>query len=85
MPYKNNFYATPRAWFFSAYGMPSSVVAHMDYFEKSSTLRIIYTSGAIYDYLKVPVAVYEAMKKATSKGTYLNKVIKRHYSYKKVT
>jgi lysyl-tRNA synthetase class 2 len=57
----------------------------MDYFEKSSTLRIIFTSGEIYDYLKVPVAVYEAMKKATSKGSYLNKVIKTRFAYKKVT
>jgi hypothetical protein len=57
----------------------------MDYFAKSSTLRIIFTSGEIYDYLKVPAAIYEAMKKATSKGTYLNKVIKGHYPYKKLT
>jgi len=65
--------------------MPSSVVAHMNYFPKSSTLRIIYTSGQIYDYMKVPAAIYEAMKQATSKGTYLNKFIKGHYSYKKRT
>jgi lysyl-tRNA synthetase class 2 len=65
--------------------MPSSVVAHMNYFPQSSTLRIIFTSGEIYDYLKVPVAIYEAMKQSGSKGTYLNKVIKRKFAYKKIT
>jgi lysyl-tRNA synthetase class 2 len=57
----------------------------MSYFPKSYTLRIIFTSGEIYDYLQVPVAIYEAMKKASSKGEYLNKVIKRKFAYKKVT
>jgi lysyl-tRNA synthetase class 2 len=81
----NNFYAMGRAWFFSGYCMPSSVVAHMNYFPKSYTLRIIFTSGEIYDYLKVPVAIYEAMKRASSKGEYLNKVIKKKFEYRKVT
>jgi hypothetical protein len=57
----------------------------MNYFPKSSILRIIYTSGEIYDYLKVPAAIYEAMKQAGSKGSYLNKVIKKKFEYKKVT
>jgi hypothetical protein len=65
--------------------MPSTVVAHMDYYPKSATLRIIFTSGEIYEYLHVPAKTYEAMKKATSKGYYLNKFIKGSYSYKKVT
>jgi lysyl-tRNA synthetase class 2 len=85
IPYKNNFYAIGRAWFFSAYGMPSSVVANMNYFPKSSTLRIIFTSGEIYEYLNVPAAIYDAMKQAGSKGTYLNQVIKKRFAYRKVT
>lgn len=74
-----------RHGFLAVEGMPSSVVAHMNYFPGSSTLRIIFTSGEVYDYLKVPAAIYEAMKKATSKGTYLNTVIKKRFAYKKVT
>ncbi|AEW01161.1 KTSC domain-containing protein [Niastella koreensis] len=65
--------------------MPSSVVANMNYFPQTSTLRILFTSGEIYDYLKVPAAIYEAMKKAGSKGTYLNTVIKKRFAYKKIT
>ena len=65
--------------------MPSSVVAHMHYYPGTSVLRITYTSGEKYDYIKVPANIYEDMKKAPSKGVYLNKVIKPHYAFKKVT
>lgn len=64
--------------------MPSTVVAHMDYYPKSFTLRITFTSGEKYDYIHVPAAIYEALKQSTSKGIYLNKFIKGHYPYKKV-
>ena len=56
----------------------------MHYNADSETLKIIYVSGNVYDYLKVPPQVYEAMRSATSKGTFLNKQIKGHYRYKKV-
>ena len=65
--------------------MPSSVVAHIHYDPGTSILRITFTSGEKYDYIQVPANVYEDMKKAFSKGDYLNKVIKPHYAYKKVT
>jgi hypothetical protein len=65
--------------------MPSTVVAHMDYYPESSTLRVTYTSGAKYDYINVPANVYEEMKQARSKGEYLNKVIKPHYACRKLT
>lgn len=64
--------------------MPSSVVANMSYNALSSTLRVIFVSGMIYDYLKVPQEEYKAMKAASSKGSYLNKYIKGHYKFKKV-
>jgi hypothetical protein len=64
--------------------MPSTVVAHMDYYPQSATLRITFTSGEKYDYLHVPEKIYEAMKRSTSKGFYLNKFIKGSYQFKKV-
>ena len=64
--------------------MPSSVIANMSYNPLSSTLRVIFVSGMIYDYLKVPEKVYMAMKAATSKGSYLNRHIKGNYEFKKV-
>lgn len=64
--------------------MPSTVVAHMDYHAAAHVLRIVFVSGMIYDYKEVPEAVYQAMKAATSKGTFLNKYIKGHYAFTKV-
>ena len=64
--------------------MPSSVVAAIRYDEKTSKLRIIFQSGSIYDYLKVPEKVYNEMKKATSKGEFLNKEIKPNYEFEKI-
>lgn len=64
--------------------MPSSVVSAKHYDPKTKTLRIIYTSGSVYDYLKVPEEVYEEMSRAFSKGIFLNTMIKSVYDYKKI-
>jgi hypothetical protein len=64
--------------------MPSSVVAAIRYDEKTSKLRIIFQSGSIYDYLKVPEEIYNNMKKASSKGEFLNKEIKPNYEFEKI-
>ncbi|HEY2583012.1 MAG TPA: KTSC domain-containing protein [Mucilaginibacter sp.] len=64
--------------------MPSSVVAAMKYNADTSTLRIIYVSGDVYDYKNVPEKVYEEMKAYTSKGTYLNKKIKGNFDFEKI-
>lgn len=64
--------------------MPSSVVAAVRYDEKTSKLRIVFRSGSIYDYLKVPVEAYNEMMKASSKGEFLNKEIKPNYQFEKI-
>ena len=64
--------------------MTSSVVAAIRYDEKTSKLRIIFQSGSIYDYLKVPGEVYNQMKKSSSKGEFLNKEIKPNYDFEKI-
>lgn len=64
--------------------MPSSVVAAVRYDEKSSKLRVIFQSGSIYDYLKVPEKIYNEMKRASSKGEFLNKEIKPNYEFEKI-
>jgi hypothetical protein len=65
--------------------MPSTVVSYMHYYPESSTLRIGFVSGMVYDYKDVPEKVYQEMKKSTSKGTFLNKYIKERFPYKKVS
>ena len=64
--------------------MPSSVVAAIRYDADSSRLRVIYISGNIYDYKKVPEEVYNKMKAASSKGEFLNKEIKPNYEFEKI-
>ena len=64
--------------------MPSSVVNTYRYFPETEILRIIYQSGAVYDYLKVPAEIFDKFKTAQSKGRFLNYVIKPKFKYKKV-
>ena len=64
--------------------MPSSVVAAIRYDASSSTLRVVYVSGAVYDYKKVPEKIYNKMKAASSKGEYLNYHIKPNYKFEKI-
>ena len=64
--------------------MPSSVVAAIRYDITTSTLRIVYVSGSVYDYKDVPEKVYNEMKKSSSKGEFLNKEIKPNYEFEKI-
>ncbi|WP_432708170.1 KTSC domain-containing protein [Pedobacter sp.] len=64
--------------------MPSSVVAAITYFPETSVLRVVFVSGNVYDYKKVPETEYLNMKSARSKGKYLNERIKRNYSFEQV-
>ncbi len=64
--------------------MPSSVINSFIYFPETEILRIIYQSGAVYDYFKVPFHIVEKFGKAASRGKFLNKVIKPGFGYKKV-
>lgn len=64
--------------------MPSTAVTGFNYDEPHSTLKVIYTSGSAYAYLNVPRRVYLAMKRAFSKGGFLNRNIKGKYPFKKL-
>ena len=64
--------------------MPSSVVAAIRYDDTTSTLRVVYVSGSVYDYKQVPAKVYQEMKTASSKGEFLNKHIKTKYLFEKI-
>jgi hypothetical protein len=56
----------------------------MHYDAGTKTLRIIYLSGAVYDYKNVPEEIYKDIKAAASKGTFLNRDIKGHFPFKKI-
>jgi hypothetical protein len=65
--------------------MPSSVIASFHYDPKRSALVVVFVSGMVYEYLGVPETVYQAMKSARSRGTFLNARIKPHYTFRKVS
>ena len=64
--------------------MPSSVILNYEYDPDKETLRVRFVSGLLYEYKDVPASIYKAMKKALSKGTYLNRFIKGHYDFEKI-
>lgn len=64
--------------------MPSSAIHKITYDTSSSTLRIIFVSGNIYEYKNVPIEVYHSMKRASSKGTFFNQHIKGQYSFERI-
>jgi hypothetical protein len=65
--------------------MPSSVVNHYFYIPETEILRIIYQSGSIYDYLKVPQEIFDKFRAAKSKGQFLNTAIKRKFRFRKIS
>ncbi len=69
-----------RRWMF----MPSTVIRSFSYDKTKSRLRIVFVSGKVYDYFPVPEEVVEEMKKAFSKGTYFNEVIKPNYQFEPI-
>jgi len=64
--------------------MPSSVIASIQYDQQTHTLRVVFVSGMVYDYMNVPPEIYTAMKRSGSKGIYLNRHIKGHFEFKKI-
>jgi hypothetical protein len=78
------FHFNIRNIFCSGFHMPSSVVYEYIYFPETEILRIVYQSGAIYDYLKVPEEIFNTFRMTRSKGWFLNHVIKPKFAYKKI-
>ena len=64
--------------------MPSSVIASYSYSEEDKVLKVIFLSGLIYDYLDVPLAVYQRMKNSLSKVSFLNREIKGKFPFRRV-
>ncbi len=64
--------------------MPSTVIAHTKYDAETAVLKVIFLSGAIYEYLQVPEKIYQQMKASKSKGEFLNRHIKVHYDFRKI-
>jgi hypothetical protein len=64
--------------------MPSSVINHYHYDDKSHTLIITFVTGMVYKYLGVPERVYKLFKASISKGKYFNYHIKDKFEFEKI-
>ena len=64
--------------------MPSTVVAHYVYDRATSSLKITFTSGKVYNYKNVPEQLYQAMKASFAKGIFFNQHIKDKYEFEKI-
>lgn len=65
--------------------MPSSVIAHISYQQEKKALTVVFNSGDVYLYEKVPEKIYKEFKAAISKGNYLNRKLKKLFKGKKIT
>lgn len=64
--------------------MPSSVIRRHQYDRNARTLRVVFVSGAVYDYLDVPPEVADAFAVARSKGEFFGKVVRPYFEFEKV-
>jgi hypothetical protein len=64
--------------------MPSSVIRRYSYSQSSQTLRVVFVSGAVYDYFDVPPEVADAFSAVRSKGEFFGKVIRPSFRFEKV-
>ncbi len=59
----------------------ATTMRSVGYQAKSQVLEIEFQSGAIYQYLDVPAAVYEELLESESKGRYFNGEIRDSYAF----
>lgn len=66
-------------------GFESSNIAEFGYSSHYNVLRTKFKNGTTYDYLAVPLRIFEELQKAESKGKAFNLLVKKvGYEYKKV-
>ncbi len=62
--------------------MPSTVIADFSYDPATRTLSVWFRpSGRRYDYVDVPIAAYDGLRRATSKGRHFNAEIRDRYAF----
>jgi hypothetical protein len=64
-----------------ATAVESTTLAAVDYDPAAQMLWLEFRSGAVYCYGDVPLAVYQALLTAPSKGAYFNRHIRGRFEY----
>jgi KTSC domain len=62
----------------------SSAITKVDYDEEGRLLRVTFTGGKAYAYLRVPPEEYDALMAAPSIGIHVNRRIKPNYEVTEV-
>ena len=62
----------------------SSSIAALGYDPRQSVLEVEFRSGAVYRYYAVPRDVFSSLRKASSKGAFLNRRIRDRFRYARV-
>lgn len=63
----------------------SSNLKSVGYDPSNSILEVEFHGGRIYNYFEVPLEIYDALMKAPSKGTFLDRNIKKkRFAYKQI-
>ncbi|MER2514392.1 MAG: KTSC domain-containing protein [Nitrosomonas ureae] len=62
----------------------SSNLRSVGYDAESAILEIQFHHGGVYQYVAVPLTIYEGLMAAGSKGRYFASHIKKRYRYRKV-
>lgn len=57
----------------------SSTISSVGYSQETSTLELEFLGGNVYRYFAVPVAIYAALMKAESKGSFFQQAIRTAY------
>lgn len=64
-----------------ATAVASTTIAAVDYDPATQTLWLEFRSRALYRYCDVPLAIYQALMTAPSKGAYFNRHIRGWFEY----
>jgi hypothetical protein len=64
--------------------LESSSIRAAGYDASTQTLRLRYAGGRTYDYLNVPLDVFDDFLAASSKGQFVNWNIKPNYAYRQI-
>ncbi len=65
--------------------MPSTAIRHFSHDPEHDLLLVEFITGRRYIYAGVPADVYEAMRRARSKGGFFNRRIRDRYSFAELT
>ena len=62
----------------------STNVAEIGYDESAQEVYVEFISSGLYVYSGVPLPIFQDLQAASSKGTFVNQVLKPAYPYRKV-